>query len=108
MKIHFKKGYNKKKPKRWYVFGDKKNSYYYCAGMQNINNLENSPICFSQYYGCSSFKIYVLKNYGISLSKDQKYAYDQSRLYVYFRCRADEAAFILKYSNGIEIDKTFI
>lgn len=100
MKIYFKKGWNKDKPKRWYVFsGD-------CVNIFNNNDIE--PTYFNSSHSSWVFAS-ELRKMGFYPSKDTsvdpfKYSRNAShRLYLYFKNHADEAEFILKSSEGFEI-----
>ena len=101
MKLYFKKGYNKDKPKRWYIFAQTPPLYKYGFG-----NIFNAGLPLITFESCASSSLKIsLAGKGIHISCDKKLlSWQNKEHFVYFRCHADEAEFILKYSDGIEID----
>lgn len=110
MKIHFKKGYNKDKLKRWYIFGTCSKQQSYPSGIYNISTegfksmvYPDHPLTFRDWVTCHNVRMKLL-DLGIKTHELQRWKSDPRGLYVYFRCHADEAEFMLKFSDGVEIE----
>jgi len=112
MKIYFKKGYNKDKPKRWYIYGiythkeltnnlyDYQYKHIYDIGTESTP--PDRPIHVDRSI-CYTFKK-KLSDLGLKICEDKKWVDDPAKYFVYFRSHADEAEFILRFSNGAEIE----
>jgi hypothetical protein len=93
-KLIFKKGFNKKKPKRWCLISndwtiDSDNEKYY-EPYYNIFQIEK----IEKFFNSNGFKICKKRS-------AHNYTYI---VFFYFRSKAEEARFIMNYANGVEID----
>ena len=101
MKLTFKKGWNKDKPKRWYLFADQGKKMW-PIGMHGFD--PDKPLVLEANYAVWDLER-KLKEYNIHFCREREYEYLTwpKYLYVYYKCYADEAEFIVKMSGGIEI-----
>jgi hypothetical protein len=103
--LHFKKGWNHNKPNRWYIFGDTD----FTSGFYNIFNFNygNEPlITYHKHSWEANQIIRALKaqNINACMTTRDSDAVCAYRLFVYNRSHADDAAFIIKASDGVTID----
>ena len=111
MRIHFKKGYNKDKPNRWYIFGSCTSQQWnsLSTGIYNISiegymsSYPEHHLTFGDWFNCHKVRAKLLE-LGIKTHELQRWTSDPRELFVYFRCHADEAEFMLKFSDGVEIE----
>lgn len=93
-KLIFKKGFNKKKPKRWCLvsktidFDTLKEKYY--EPSYSIFQVEK----IEKFFNSAGFKI---------CKRRFKHTYTYI-MFFYFRSNAEETRFIMNYANGIEIN----